>query len=92
MNLNTYHNIYSTSDFIGMAQNEIDSLEAEYDALCKRIEQMNCVICYSPKNVADNIRSTRRKLYNKRATILRRIKRNKACITNYKANYTQKTE
>ena len=92
MNLNTYHNIYSVSDFIGMAQNEIDSLEAEYDALCKRIDQMNDVIRSSPKNVSDNMRLARRKLYGERATILRRIKRNKSCITNYKANYTQKTE
>ena len=50
-----------------------------------------CILS-APKDIADNIRSERQKLYNKRTTIACRIKRNNACITNYKANYTQKTE
>lgn len=92
MNLNTYHRIYSASDLIRMAQDEIDKLEEEYDVLCNRIDQMNDAICSAPKDIADDIRSARQKLYSKRATVTRRIKRNKSCITNYKANYTQKIE
>ena len=92
MNLNTYHRIYSASDLIKMAQDEIDRLKKEYDDLCKRIKKMNDSILSAPKDIADNIRSERQKLYNKRTAIACRIKRNNACITNYKANYTQKTE
>lgn len=75
-----------------MAQDEIDKLEEEYDVLCTRIDQMNDAICSAPKDIADNIRSARQKLYSKRVTVARRIKRNRSCITNYKANYTQKIE
>lgn len=75
-----------------MAQDEIDKLEEEYDALCTRIDQMNDAIRSAPKDIADSIRSERQKLYNKRGTVTRRIKRNKSSITNYKANYTQKIE
>ena len=92
MNLNTYHRIYSASDLIKMAQCEIDRLEEEYGVICKRIEQMNDAICSAPKDIADNIRSARQKLYNKKVTIACKIKRNNACITDYKANYTQKIE
>lgn len=92
MNLNTYHSIYSVSDLIKMAQDEIDKLEEEYDVLCKRIDQMNDAIRCAPKDIADNIRSARQKLYNERGTVTRKIKRNRSCITNYKANYTQKIE
>lgn len=53
---------------------------------------MNDAIYSAPKDIADNIRSERQKLYNKRGTVTRRIKRNKSSITNYKANYAQKIE
>ena len=92
LKLNTYHRIYSASDLIKMAQDEIDKLEREYGVICKRIEQMNDAICSAPKDIADSIRSERQKPYNKRGTVTRRIKRNKSSITNYKANYTQKIE
>ena len=75
-----------------MAQDEIDKLEEEYDVLCKRIDQMNDAILSAPKDVADSIRSARQKLYNKKVTISCKIKRNRSCITNYKANYDQKIE
>jgi len=80
-----------------MAEVEIESLKRDYDLVTSKIKTINDFIIIHGnipeyKSEIDKLRAIRKKFYNQRVSILCRIKRNQGCITNYKANYAQKTE
>ena len=87
---NIYDNLFTLSDFIKMAESEIESMHHEYSKLPSMIEEINEFILdhKSDPKFAKEIeekRLYRRNLYNKQATLVRRMTRQIEQIKEYKA-------
>ena len=86
---NIYDNLFTLSDFIQMAESEIESMQHEYNKLPSMIEEINEFILdhKSDPKFAKEIeekRLYRRKLYGKQATLVRRMTRQREQIKEYK--------
>ena len=95
--LNIYDHIFSISDFIKMAESDIERLLEEYNELPDKIEEINEFIMDHKSNpdfskeIAEK-RAYRRKLYNKQSSLAKRMMREKSKIKEYMAVMNSKNK
>ena len=95
--LNISDNLFTLSDFIKMAESDIERMLKEYNELPDKIEEINEFIMDHKSNpdfskeIAEK-RAYRRKLYNKQASLVKRMIREKSKIKEYMAVMNSKNK
>ena len=95
--LNIYDNLFTLSDFIKMAESEIEKLMKEYNSTVDKIEEINGFILdhksnpTSTKEIAEK-RIVRKTLYNKQVALIRGIAKERLRIKEYMSSIDSKNK